>query len=669
VPRPLRVGARGIGMGRPLATLARVLVAAGLLAVCAIARGAPVDAALVARFEAASTAKEQQQIALEVQPRLADGPLPQGLDERLVKVLASRPALGHSRYATVLEAIGVAKEFSAASINAVAAGLVTDAIERDWPAYQTLRKILSAYQQAHGLPDQAYASLTQALQRQRPYWMVVEVLATIGEDDPRHDDALAAIADALGRHEHNGIRSAAVAGIARMTNGRPLSPRTLDALQKAAVSDDTMTIRLEAIALLATQQLAQDRKHIISQSLAGELITPTPGLWQGGPSALSPEDRARRAVELLVGLQPPPYPDHVIDALIAQTRSFADVRCIELLRANRPDGGYSDAHRKKLEWSAAAHHSEARRADLFALVAPQLDADSLPGTLEVFRNGQSTTARIAAAYALFNHYAAGQVPLPVVDVADGIVRTSRDAKLQYIAATLIARGDEAFSAREQRLLAGLKQRGYEGNVHHAFVELYGADRQEDLLVRYAGDDSAPAWFRAQLIYDLGRRATPGAALSDRSREALRQAVRATSDYGIVDAVRESLTAWQLEIPMTVQLKTKVNHSKALFVVLVLFALVDVAAFLGGLFRVMTAPLREGTGAARRAWMAVGWLALSAGMLVLLAFALLGFFGHNALPDPRGTLMLQIPVYVGSAVYLIVSRVIFKVTTGVPHSVR
>ena len=147
-------------------------------------------------------------------------------------------------------------------------------------------------------------------------------------------------------------------------------------------------------------------------------------------------------------------------------------------------------------------------------------------------------------------------------------------------------------------------------------------------------------------------------MSDRSREALRQAVQATSDYGIVDATRRTLMAWHVEVPMMVQLKTKANHAKALFVVLVVFALVDFTVFFGVLFRLLTAPLRDGTSVVRRAWIAVGWLALSVGMLALLAFAVLGFLGHNAIPDPRDTLILQIPAYVGTAVYLIVSRLIF-----------
>ena len=98
--------------------------------------------------------------------------------------------------------------------------------------------------------------------------MVIEVLASILEGDPRHGAALSAIVDALNEHEHYGIRSAAIAGINQMSNGRPLSERALSVLQNAALSDEYVSIRLEAIELLAKQELDEARKQIIGESLA-----------------------------------------------------------------------------------------------------------------------------------------------------------------------------------------------------------------------------------------------------------------------------------------------------------------------------------------------------------------------------------------------------------------
>ena len=108
--------------------LTQLVVASALLSACAMAFGAPVDEALVARFEAASVAEEQQQIAVEIHQGLDDGPISGPLKERLIRVLASSPSLGHSRYTAILQALAAPTEFSVASINAIAAGLVTDGI-------------------------------------------------------------------------------------------------------------------------------------------------------------------------------------------------------------------------------------------------------------------------------------------------------------------------------------------------------------------------------------------------------------------------------------------------------------------------------------------------------------------------------------------------------------
>ena len=86
--------------------LIRILVASGLLSMCAMALGAPIDEALVARFEAARTPKQQQQIALEIHERLDDGPIAERLEDRLITALTSMPSLGHSRYMVILEEIG-----------------------------------------------------------------------------------------------------------------------------------------------------------------------------------------------------------------------------------------------------------------------------------------------------------------------------------------------------------------------------------------------------------------------------------------------------------------------------------------------------------------------------------------------------------------------------------
>ncbi len=643
--------------------LIRILVASALLCTCAMALGAPVDEALVARFEAAGTPAEQQQIAVEIYKRLDDGPMAAGLDERLISVLVSRPSLGHSRYTIVLEKMGSQYPFSATSINAIATGLVTDSISHDWQAYQTLREILQAYQQADGLPDPAYASLRQSLKSQRPYWMVIEVLATIDADDPRHDDAFSAIVAALEEHEHYGIRSAAIAGIARMRDGRALPEAALAALQKAALTDEYISVRLEAMDLLSTPALAEDRKQLIGASLAQELATPTPGLWQRAPSTYSRGDLYLLSLDVLTRLYAMPYPDNVIDALIVQTRSSAAERCVELLRANRPPEGYSAAQRRKLEAMAVQHYSEDVRAALFQLVAPQLDAGALQGTLTAFKNDQDYPAQIAAGYALLNHYRAGEVPGPVIEVASRIVRESKNGQLQHLAASLIARGDEPFAGREQRLLAGLLAHPLGGNFYDAFIELYGDDRINDMVIRYAADSAVPVWFRSQVILSLGQRAAPNASLPAPVVDAVLAAAKISSEYRIVGAVISTLEAWHIKVPTRVRLQAKETHSTALFVGLIICALTNTIICLLVFIRVLVSPLRDDVTATRRTLIALGWLLLSFGMSLVLAFGLLGFIGHNAAPHPRATLQFQIPTYVGTVVYLAIARFIFSWAKG------
>lgn len=638
--------------------LIRFHLISGLLSICATVLGSPIDEAIVARFEAAGTSKEQQQIALEIHERLDDGPIAEHLIDRVITVLTSRSSLGNSRYMVILEKIAAPEDLSETSINSVARGLITDGIAHDWPALQTLRGVLTAYQQAHGLPEAAYSMLKQSLHSHRPYWMVIEVLSTITANDPRYGDALSAIVDALSEHEHYGIRSAAIAGINQMSKDRPLSEHTLDVLQNAALSDEYVSVRIEAMELLAQQDLNESRKQIIGESLSRVLIMPTPGVWQRAPSDFSLADRYLRAVDLLTRLYEPPYPAHVINAFIMQTKSFAAYRCIELLKANPPPGGFSNAQREQLENIAAQHYDDAVRAAIFKLVAPQLDADSLRVTLDTFENGVGSTARITAGFALMNHYDRGAVPGSVIDVAERVMRETTNQKLQRVAALLIARGDEAFSRREQRLLASLESNRFYSNLYPAFVELYGEAGFEDLVVRFAADTSVPVWLRAGAILDLGQHATPGTKLSSETEAALLKAAKISSEYPLISAIHNALTAWHIRVPMIVYLKEKNTHSMALFVLLVLCTLINLIVCLFVLVKLLVAPPRKGARIASRTLIISGWLVLSFGMLVLLAFGLLGFYGHNYLPNPRDTLLFQIPMYIGMLIYVIIARFIF-----------
>lgn len=626
-----------------------------------LALAAPVDESLVARFEAASTDTEQQKIAIEVLQRLDDGQIVGRLQERVIKVLTSRPALGNSRYTTILKEIGAPEDLSRTSIDAIAMGLVSDGITHDWPAYEIYRNILTAYQHAHGLPDQAFSSLLQALRAERPYWMVIEVLTSVTVDDSRHDAAFSAVVDTLRTHDHYGIRSAAIAGIDQMSDGGQLSEPALSVLQEVALSDDYISTRLEAIALLEKQSLDQSRRAAIGKSLAQELTAPTPGIWQRAPSNLSIRERYIAAVNLLARLYATPYPPHVLNAFIAQSSSFAAERCIELLRASRPAGGFDDEQRRNIELVAAGHHIDAQREALFRLVAPQLNAGSVTDTLQIFEHDRKTSERITAGFALKNHYRVGGVPIEVVEAADRVIRASKDQKLQQIASVLIARGNEDFATREQRLLVALSTHGSYANVYGAFVELYGDDRLDDMLIRYAADEAVPVWFRAQAIRQLGQRATPGLAMSKQAEEALLKAARISSDYTIISAIQSAFTAWHIDTPMIVYLKNKKTHSGALFVLLILCTLVNLLVALIVLFRLLTSPIKKAARAAKRTFMALAWTALSFVVLALSGFAVIGFIGHNSMPDPRDTLQFQVPAYVGTFVYLMIAWFVFRST--------
>lgn len=562
-----------------------------LLFISAIAHAGPVDEALIAQFETATTLREQLKTAAEIRQRLNDGPLSVALTDRLVRTLISRQSLAHQ-----------------AMLNRSAA---------------------------------------------------IDILAAIPADDKLRDNVLTVIVDTLQHSDHQHTRSTAVAALARMVRDGPLPENAVAALASAASADPYMTVRMDALELLAALPLDNALKKTVSLSLARELITPTPELWARSRGLRSHAGLRARAIKLLAGWLDPPYPPYVIDALIAQAAKYDPDESLALLREIRSQGGLSDEHLQRLEQTAANHRQPRYREAIYQFVTPDLDADSLiDDALVAMENARYLNTRIKAAYSLKRRFADEAVPMRVADTTDRIMRLAANNELRGIAAALLSRSDEDFAVREQKLLAGLAKHD-EAGIQQALLDLYGDDRLEDLIVRYAADSSVSASFRVLAINALADDASPDKQLSSQARKALRQTAWTSSEYWLINSLEKALIAWNIDRPFILQIKKRENQTNFLFGLLILCLILNLAGGLVGFISLFRIPLKGDARVAKRTAMVVGWLAVSAGMLFLMALGLLGFVGHNSLPSPGLSLKLNIPMYIGTVFYLTLVWLVYK----------
>ena len=124
----------------------------------------------------------------------------------------------------------------------------------------------------------AYPARTRAASSSafsKPMIAAIEVLAVTRREDPRYSTAMENIVHALVNNDHRHSRSSAVAGLSELAGDQQLPANVLAVLTKTATTDPYMTVRMDALELLATQEIDQTRSGDLSASLAAEIIRPS----------------------------------------------------------------------------------------------------------------------------------------------------------------------------------------------------------------------------------------------------------------------------------------------------------------------------------------------------------------------------------------------------------
>jgi hypothetical protein len=200
------------------------------------------------------------------------------------------------------------------------------------------------------------------------------------------------------------------------------------------------------------------------------------------------------------------------------------------------------------------------------------------------------------------------------------------------------------------------------DVHKVIIDFYGADRLDELVSRYAAESELSISFRTAIIRELGEQTSTEAGLSPDAENALEEVARDTDDYHLMQAAGKTLEAWGNRAPLRVAIMKRENQSMALLGVLGGLVLLNLVAGIVALVSLFKFPLKSWDAGKRKAIriaMIIGWLALSAGMTVLLAAGVIGFMGHNWAPRPSATLMWNIPAYAGSVIYVLMAWILTR----------
>ncbi len=633
------------------------------VALCAAAvLAADSGSSLVEDLENAETSREQHDILDVIAARTAEAPFSTELTDRLVAELMSKDSHQSHYIMRSLPELAGERGFSTQSLLLLAAALSGE-LNRTWDPAMSIAKILSSVHEDTGLSDEAFSELIRALDHLAMLnrSSAIEVLATTRPEDDRYDKAVASVNAALVANEHQHTRRSAIAALTRLSRDRAMSPDVLQGLVQSALSDSYLTVRMDAMELLAHRDIDDATRTELSMSLVSEIVAPTPELWANSRGIREHETLNDRAVTVLADLHVSPYPDHVIGAWIALTRTYEPQKSLQALRSVYLRDELSDEQINELVDIAESHRRASAREMVYAMLFVELQAGTLMDALIGFESAEYETNRIRAGYALKQQHSGKEVPDRVADVAARVAIAGSNAELRAIAANLLSntQGDQMQS--EHQLIAALKTHPEDYDMYSAIVDLYGPDRAEDLVTRYANDAALSVTFRRHIMQELGKQTVTDAGLSPSAENTLKEVARHADDYYLVQYAGDALRAWGVTPPLRVALQNHVNQSKALFAVLVGLVITNFTAAVVGLIGVFKLPLKSETKrpAAVRAAILIAWLALTAGMLVLLGGGVIGFLGHNSAPSPTATLLWNLPAYGGTVVYVLLTWLLWR----------
>lgn len=626
------------------------------------------DYSLIERLETADSARQQQDILDEIATRIADGPLSVALTDRLIAELMSDEMYGYHHIMRELPKLAGDQGFSEQALLELAKGLSGELIQQYTPA-KAISKALSTTHATAGLPEPVFDELIVALEHiaMLNRSAAIEVLAVTRQEDDRHAMVVAAILETLNNNDHQHTRSSAIAGLAELAGDQGISANVLAGLVQSAKTDPYMTVRLDALELLADQDIDETLSGKLSKSLAEEIIAPTHELWERSSGLRNHSGLGDRSTAVLADLHVAPYPDHAVNAWIAQTRAHPLEKALAALRHVYIRGDLTSGQIAELVQIAEISRYAPSREMIYQMLFVELQAGTLMDALVGFENADEEVRRIRAGYALKEQYRVKGVPDRVANAAARVTIAGSNAEIRGIAASLLSNTQRDRVKRENQLIVAIESHPEDYDTHTAVIDFYGPDRIDDLVIKYASDPELSVTFRQSIIQELGKQKTTDAGLSPGAENTLKEVARNASDYNLVQYAGDTLKTWGIKPPLRVALMKRENQSITLFVVLISLVIVNFIAFISGLIAIFNIRVQaERKRVAIRTAMVIAWLALSTGMLVLLGAGGIGFLGHNSLPSPKATLLWNTPAYAGTFVYILLTWILCRRARTVPQ---
>lgn len=310
-------------------------------------------------------------------------------------------------------------------------------------------------------------------------------------------------------------------------------------------------VRLAAWPFVLPRAATASNRFVFGMDLTRQLTNPESGELPSFVDAYRSE--RERAVALLSDYWEPNYPTQFVDALIQVVAEQGFESSIQKLVELRRIDALSDEQLAAI--SDIETNDPTVRRIIATIATPNLALGSLVGPMEVIAYSDDAEERAAATQQLLDQHPTGAVPMAVADAAYEVIGHS-DA-YDAAAVALVVRADEAFAAREAKILRmadGAPQRTT--NVVRALQHLHD-DADLDFLVRhYADNEAVDESLRATLVSMLYSQVRDGGDVAPDTAASVVGLARSADRYSTVDIATRLLRAAGADVPLSVRLREK-----------------------------------------------------------------------------------------------------------------
>jgi hypothetical protein len=629
----------------------RACLAMGALVWAATAHGAEGDDQLIADLVAATEYQAEQAATMAVLERMAADPMSVEHIDEIVRLAMTNKGMAYRHSAKLVAAATIHSPLSEQALVYLARGLNGNLNYRQYGNVEIVKALSTT---STRLPDSVYSTLVAGLDTSRRQ-LQIDVLAATASDAERFASTAATFQKVIESNPiHYPMRDAAIAGLKTLSANAPLPQSTLNLLISLVQTDARVDIRVAALELLASYSFDEATEIALTDSITQAFLQPSDA-WHQLHNKFA--ELALRATKALIQMHDSPYPSQVGDVMLLTLRGPNEFQSgAELISDYVQQQELTDDQFQRLTmWLEREQQYAPRTNVILSIPIRPLSAELLTDAHFYFANAKVDSIRIQSGYRLLYHYRETGVPKELSDMAVKYITNSATTEMAQVSLHLLMNATGGVQQYEPQIISALAMHKDNFRSYRKFLQIFVERNSDALFLKYAGNENMPSRLRTDIISLQSPGNDNKARLSPEVEESLLEITRNSKENSVVQAAGRVLEAYAVKPPMRVALKNRDNQSTALFIVFGAMLLLNILAFMVGIYAKSNIPKLDADGnvtGTRRVVPMMIWLFASAIMAILLVGALVGFIGHNSAPPPGYSFSWNVPAYIGTTIYLL-----------------